>query len=146
MIQYVDGNIFDSRAQCLVNPVNCVGVMGKGLALQFKHKFPEMFTYYKKICKQNNLYIGTVAFYKHKKMSHIVCLFPTKLDWRHPSTLDYIDTSLIAFSERIAEYHISRVAFPKVGCGEGGLDFEYHVRPLLERRLGSLDIDIEVYI
>ncbi len=143
---YPDGDIFTSLAQCLINPVNCVGVMGKGLAAEFKHRFPEILPVYKKICKNGSLCIGTVGFYKTKSMSHTVCFFPTKNDWRNPSTLEYIDSSLLAFIKYAPTFKITRAAFPKVGCGEGGLHFEYHVRPLLERRFANVDMDIEVYI
>lgn len=146
MITYQSGNIFSSTMQCLVNPVNCVGVMGKGLAAEFKRHYPSCFRPYVKMCTTGNLQIGTVGFYRAKALPHMICFFPTKDHWRNPSKLEYIDSSLIAFLKYAPDFGIHTVAFPKVGCGEGGLDFEYHVRPLLEQRFHNTHYEVEVYI
>lgn len=123
-----------------------MGVMGKGLAAEFKRTYPTCFNAYKKLCRTKELQIGTVAFYKTKSLAHSICFFPTKDHWINPSKLEYIDSSLLAFLDTAPNFGITSVAFPKVGCGEGGLNFEYQVRPLLEKRLGNTSLNVEVYI
>jgi O-acetyl-ADP-ribose deacetylase (regulator of RNase III) len=145
-LTYATGNILDSSSQCLVNPVNTVGVMGKGLALDFKRAYPNMFDTYKRQCDKGAFKTGRIMFYRMKDDDHIVCLFPTKEHWRNPSKLEYIEDGLKAFVKYYAEWEITSAAFPKLGCGLGGLDWEHHVRPLMERYLGDLPIPIEIYI
>ena len=95
MIVLKSGSIFDSSAQCLVNPVNCVGVMGKGLALDFKRRYPDMFGKYAQLCSKNELSIGRIAFWKPKHTTDpIICLFPTKNHWREKSTPEIIEEGL----------------------------------------------------
>jgi O-acetyl-ADP-ribose deacetylase (regulator of RNase III) len=147
MIELKTGSIFDSDTQCLINPVNCVGVMGKGLALEFKKEFPSMFPFYRKHCLQGDLRYGTVGFYVEKsRLDKIVCLFPTKMHWRDRSTVGIIDASLRAFVKYAPTMKIKSAAFPKVGCGLGGLHFDYQVMPLLERHFFNSTLQIEVYI
>jgi O-acetyl-ADP-ribose deacetylase (regulator of RNase III) len=146
MITYVTGNIFDTSAQCLINPVNCVGVMGKGLALEFKQRYPACFTAYKKLCNTGTLQIGSVGFFRNRHIPHVICFFPTKDHWQHPSKLSYIDSSLLSFLATAPDAGITSAAFPMVGCGTGGLNFEYQVRPLLEKRLETTTMNIEVYV
>lgn len=146
MIRYVTGSIFDSKADCLVNPVNCVGVMGKGLALEFKTKYPGMAARYKDLCQLGDLRAGRVAFYVNKNPKRIICMFPTKKHWRTPSTIGILDASFIAFTKHLPELGIRSAAFPMVGCGLGGLNFEHQVKPLMEKHLKDLDLDVEVYI
>lgn len=140
------GSIFDSKADCIVNPVNCVGVMGGGLALDFKRLYPDMFSRYKLLCASNELRIGSVAFwYPSDEASHVVCLFPTKDHWRNPSTVAYIEASLRAFVEFAPLANITSVAFPKVGCGLGGLDYDLEVKPLLYHHLSNCQLTVEIY-
>ena len=146
MITYHTGSIFDSPAQCLINPVNCVGIMGKGLAAEFKTRYPSCVPPYVKLCSNGMLQIGTVGFYRSPVIPFIICYFPTKYDWRYPSKLEYIDSGLLAFLKHAPEHRIKSVAFPKVGCGEGGLNFEYQVRPLIEQRFHNTSYTVEVYI
>lgn len=147
MIEYKIGSIFESEAQCLVNPINCAGVMGKGLALDFKRQFPGMFHFYKKHCESGDLRYGTVGFWiDSNRKAKIVCLFPTKIHWRDHSTVALIDASLQAFLTYASPLKITRVAFPKIGCGLGGLDFDYQIKPLLERYFVESSILAEVYI
>lgn len=147
MIIYKTGNIFDSEAQCLVNPVNCVGVMGKGLALEYKIHYPEMFRFYQKMCKERKLNLGQVGFYALKiNPNKIICLFPTKQHWKESSTVVAIDSGLKAFVKYAPELKIQSVAFPKIGCGLGGLDFNHQIQPLFEKYFLSGDITVEIYI
>ncbi len=143
MIEYVKGNIFDSPAQVIVNPVNTVGVMGKGLALEFKKKYPEMFSAYKKMCENKALTTGKLML--HFSPDHWILLFPTKEHWRNPSKIEYIENGLKKFVNTYAEKNITSIAFPKLGCGNGELDWAV-VKPLMEKYLKPLPIDIYIYL
>jgi O-acetyl-ADP-ribose deacetylase (regulator of RNase III) len=145
-ITYTEGNIFDSSATCIVNPVNTVGVMGSGLALEFKKRYPHMFHVYTKHCNSGALQVGRIMFYRAVGDTRIICLFPTKEDWRNPSNLNYIERGLKAFTQSYQEWDIKSVAFPRLGCGLGGLDWEHHVQPMMERYLSELPIEISIYI
>ena len=143
MIEYIEGDIFDSPAQVIVNTVNTVGVMGKGLALSFKRRYPDMFESYKKVCEKHQLTIGKLML--HQEADHWILLFPTKENWRNPSKLEYIEKGLMKFVSTYAEKHITSIAFPKLGCGNGELDWNL-VRPLMERYLKPLPIDVYIYL
>lgn len=143
MIHYVSGNIFDSPAQTLVNPVNTVGVMGKGLALEFKKRYPRMFEEYKKQCRDGWLYVGSFMLWRAK--DHFVLNFPTKKHWKDPSSLIYVEAGLLSLANEYENYGISSIAFPKLGCGNGGLDWEV-VKPVMERYLQELPIDVYIYV
>jgi len=143
MIEYIEGDIFDSPAQVIVNTVNTVGVMGKGLALSFKKRYPDMFESYKKVCEKHQLTIGKLML--HQEADHWILLFPTKENWRNPSKLEYIEKGLMKFVSTYAEKHITSIAFPKLGCGNGELDWNL-VRPLMERYLKPLPIDVYIYL
>lgn len=143
MIHYVSGNIFDSPTQTLVNPVNTVGVMGKGLALEFRRRYPNMFDEYKKQCRDGWLYVGDLMLWRAK--DHFVLNFPTKKHWKEPSSLIYIEAGLLSFANKYESYGISSIAFPKLGCGNGGLDWKA-VKPVMERYLQELPIDAYIYV
>jgi O-acetyl-ADP-ribose deacetylase (regulator of RNase III) len=144
MITYVETNLFTSPAQTLVNTVNTVGVMGKGVAKRFKIVYPDMFVEYKRLCDLDELTINRLLLYRtpHKWILN----FPTKRHWRHPSHLGDIEAGLLTFHQTYAEQGVTSIAFPQLGCGNGGLDWETQVRPLMERHLASLPIDIFVHI
>ncbi len=143
MIQYIEGNIFDSPAQVIVNTVNTVGVMGKGLALSFKQRYPDMFERYKKACEKCQLAIGKLMLFYEP--DHWLLLFPTKENWRNPSKLEYIEKGLLKFVDTYADKNIVSIAFPRLGCGNGELDWN-DVRPLMEKYLKPLPIDVYIYI
>jgi len=143
MILYVKGNLFQSPAQTLVNTVNTVGVMGKGVALEFKRLFPEMYSQYRALCESGQFKIGQLWLYKTPQKW--VLNFPTKEHWRAPSRLEYIDAGLKKFVQVYSEMGIHSIAFPPLGCGNGQLDFENQVRPLMEHYLKNLPIDIFIY-
>lgn len=117
MITYIEGDLFNSPAQVLVNTVNTVGVMGKGIALEFKKRYPEMFKQYKKMCDEHKLTIGRLMLWYEQ--DHWLLQFPTKENWRNPSKIEYIEKGLAAFVKKYADYNISSIAFPKLGCGNG---------------------------
>ena len=142
MITIVHGNIFDSKAQAIVNAVNCVGVRGKGLALQYKNRYPEMFEEYRKICLNSSFYPGCLHLYNAPDRK--IINFPTKNDWRQKSDYSYIETGLETFKNVYESWGIVSVAFPPLGCGLGGLDQE-KVLAMIKEKLEDLPIDIEFY-
>ena len=143
MLKYVEGDLFSSPAQVLVNTVNTVGVMGKGIALEFKKRYPEMFLQYKEQCDKHKLVIGKLMLWYEP--DHWLLQFPTKEHWRNPSKLEYIEKGLMAFVRKYADYNISSIAFPKLGCGNGELDWN-DVKPLMEKYLKDLPIDVYIYL
>ncbi len=142
MYQYVEGNLFETPAQTLVNTVNTVGAMGKGIAKEFKRLFPEMFVEYQKHCESKDLRVGSLWLYQTR--NKWVLNFPTKTHWRQPSNMEYLEAGLKTFAARYNEMRITSVAFPRLGCGNGELDW-LGVRPLMDRYLRRLPIDIYVY-
>lgn len=141
MITIKTGNIFDSTADVLVNPVNCVGVMGAGLALAFKNKYPDMFAYYHDLCKGHNLFLGYPAIYNGTPR---VLLFPTKGHWREKSEMVNIEHGLEFFAKNAENWNVQSVAFPLLGAGLGGLSKNDVLRVMCDR-LAVLDIPIEIY-
>lgn len=143
MITYVEGNLFTSPAQVLVNTVNTAGIMGKGIARDFKRIYPDMYHIYRRYCDNKHLTIG--ALHLHKTPHKWIMNFPTKRHWRSPSRLDYIARGLRTFCDTYSEAAITSVAFPALGCGNGQLDYDGQVRPLLEEYLSPLPIPIFIY-
>lgn len=146
MIKYVRGDLLKSPAQVLVNTVNTVGVMGAGIALQFKEQYPEMFQKYQLLCKKKLLDIGKLYLWKPTNTSSKeILLFPTKKHWLNLSELNWIEAGLQKFVENYERLNIKSIAFPKLGCGNGGLSW-HNVKPSMEKYLGPLPIEIYVYI
>ena len=144
MITYVESDLFDSPAQVLVNTVNTVGVMGKGIARRFKQAFPEMFREYQILCEAGQLTIGRLWLYRDA--DRWILNFPTKKHWRNPSRPEYVEAGLQRFVEMYSETGITQIAFPQLGCGNGELDWESQVRPLMETYLAKLSIDVFVHL
>lgn len=144
MLTYVIDNIFLSPALVITNPVNTVGVMGKGLAAQFRAHYPEMDQQYRELCERGAFNTGQLWLYKtpHKWVLN----FPTKAHWRNPSKLEYVESGLRKFIETYAEKGMTSVSFPLLGAGLGGLDWEAEVRPLMEDMLGPLPINTYVHL
>lgn len=144
MITYVQGDLFTSPAHVLVNTVNTVGVMGKGIAKEFKDVFPEMFEVYQDLCERGELTVGKLLLYRtpHKWILN----FPTKRNWRQRSKIEDIEAGLKTFVARYSQLDLTSIAFPQLGCGNGELDWEEQVRPLMERYLGSLPVDVYIHI
>jgi len=143
MINIKLGNIFESEMKTLVNTVNCVGVMGKGIAKIYKDKYPKMFEEYKDMCTQKLIHPGCLYPYYEDKYVKILN-FPTKQHWRSSSKIEYIQDGLDWFVQNYKELGITSIAFPPLGCGNGGLDWET-VGPLMYKELKDLPIDIEIY-
>lgn len=143
MIEYIEGDIFESPAQVIVNTVNTVGVMGKGLALSFKERYPQMYEKYKMACEKHLLTVGKLMLIY--EVDHWLLMFPTKENWRNPSKLEYIEKGLMKFVQTYAEKNITSIAFPRLGCGNGELNWA-DVKPLMERYLKKLPIDVYIYL
>jgi len=137
------GDILESNATTLVNTVNCVGVMGKGIAQDFKKKFPDMYKDYKNACDLGKVEPGVPYIYKDILGTSIVN-FPTKLHWRSPSKLNDIVKGLGIFLDKYKNWGIKSVAFPPLGCGNGGLEWNV-VGPIMFQNLSSIDIPVEIY-
>ena len=144
MMTYVVGDLFESPARVLVNTVNTVGVMGKGIAKDFKRIYPEMFRKYQELCEKKLLVVGKLWLYKTP--NKCILNFPTKTTWRKSSKVEYIERGLEAFVNGYEKRGITSIAFPPLGCGNGELDWENQVRPLMERYLHQLPIDIFVHL
>lgn len=141
MVQIIKGDIFDSDTQTLVNTVNCVGVMGKGIALIFKQKYPKMFERYKELCNQKQIKIGRLWLYKNEKKW--ILNFPTKDHWRNPSEVDYLKLGLQKFVDTYEAKGITSISFPLLGASNGGLDPDVSLRIMKEY---LKDVKIPVYI
>lgn len=136
--------IFDSSAQTLVNTINCVGVMGKGLALEFKNRYPEMFKKYKSFCDNGVFKPGVLWIYKADDGKWILN-FPTKIDWKNPSKIEYIEEGLKKFVEIWEDKGITSIAFPLLGCKNGALDPD-DVIPLMKKYLKQCEgLDVTIY-
>lgn len=147
MIHYKTGNLLDSEAEALVNTVNTVGVMGKGIALQFKNMFPNNFKLYASACKNKELKIGKLLVTKEEVLllgKKTIINFPTKTNWRLPSEYQYIESGLVELLKVIKEKNIKSIAIPPLGAGNGGLDWN-KVKQILEKYLSNLDCEIFIY-
>jgi O-acetyl-ADP-ribose deacetylase (regulator of RNase III) len=146
MITYKTGNLLEAPVEALVNAVNTVGVMGKGIALQFKNAFPENFRVYSDTVKSGSFHLGEVLVVPVKAIGSVrfVVNFPTKAHWQFPSKMEWIQSGLKDLQTKIQEYGIRSIALPRLGCGNGGLDWN-QVRPQIEKELGDLDADIIVF-
>lgn len=147
MMRFVQGNLLEARVEALVNTVNTVGVMGKGIALMFKEAFRDNFLAYEDACKRKEVKIGHMFVTENRILNgpHWIINFPTKKHWLHPSKLEWIIEGLADLRRVIREHHIHSIALPPLGSGNGGLDWN-DVRAEIERALGELDdVDIVVY-
>lgn len=147
MITYIKGDLLQSRAEAIVNTVNTVGVMGKGIAYQFKKAFPHNFQLYKRACDSRELVVGKMLVVRDNNMmigNKIIINFPTKTDWRKPSEYPYIEQGLDSLIAVIHEYKIKSIAIPPLGAGNGGLHWE-NVKAMLEQKLSVLT-DVEIFI
>ncbi len=147
MIKYVTGNILESNAAALINTVNTVGVMGKGIALQFKKAYHNNYKAYVEACKKNEIEIGKLFIIKDSNLSSgekYIVNFPTKKDWRKPSEYSFIDAGLDDLIRVLKEYNIKSIAIPPLGAGNGGLEWE-KVKKIIEHKLSNLDVEIIVF-
>lgn len=143
MVKTIIADIFKSKAQTLVNTVNCVGIMGKGLALEFKNRFPDMFRDYLARCQRGEVKLGRPYLFK-SLIPPWILLFPTKQDWRSVSKLSDIEAGLCYLESNYKEWGITSIAVPPLGCGLGELEWTV-VGPTLYRHLAKLEIPVELY-
>ncbi len=139
----IRGNMFNSKAQALVNTVNCVGVMGKGLALEFRRRYPKMFKEYQDACKNGELQPGRILPYRNGETW--ILNFAIKKDWKHPSKVEWIENCLKEFVSRYRDIGIKSVAFPWMGAMNGKIPIE-KIKKIMRDYLSNLtDINVEVY-
>jgi O-acetyl-ADP-ribose deacetylase (regulator of RNase III) len=139
MIRYAAGNLLLADVDALVNTVNTVGVMGKGVALQFKEAFPANFFAYEEACKRGEAQIGKMFVTETGRLDgpRWIINFPTKKDWRHPSKLEYVRAGLVDLVNVVREREIRSIALPPLGCGHGGLDWA-QVKQAIEAAMADL--------
>ncbi|HVO99163.1 MAG TPA: macro domain-containing protein [Bryobacteraceae bacterium] len=146
-MKFLEGNLLDAPTEAVVNTVNTVGVMGKGIALMFKDAFPENFRAYEEAAKRKQVRIGQMFVTENRTLDGPKWLinFPTKKHWRQPSRLEWIVEGLQDLRRLIEEKKIRSIALPPLGCGNGGLEWS-EVRPEIERALGQLsNVDVLVF-
>lgn len=147
VLRYTQGNLLQAEAEALVNSVNCVGVMGKGIALMFKEAFPENFRRYATACKRDEVRVGEMFVTEGPALKgpRWIVNFPTKNHWRNRTKIEWIRDGLADLRRVIKEKRIRSIALPPLGCGNGGLSWAI-VRPLIEDAVGNLqDVDVLVY-
>lgn len=153
MIEYIENrDIFDSEADAFVNPVNSKGTMGKGIALEFKKRFPEYFPPYKHACDVGKLRPGNLLFVQITVLPEYfgckkpaVIMFPTKNHWRGKSRIEWIEKGLDFLRKHYREWRLNSIAMPQLGCGLGGLEWD-QVEPLIEKYFKNEPIKVEVYL
>jgi O-acetyl-ADP-ribose deacetylase (regulator of RNase III) len=140
MLELVEGNLLEAETDALVNTVNTEGVMGKGIALQFKTKFPEMYLAYRSACQNGEVQPGRMHVFQLGEGSQprLIINFPTKREWRSPSRMEDIESGLNALAQEIRIRAIRSIALPALGCGNGGLGWS-EVYPRIRDVLGTLD-------
>lgn len=146
MIKYTQGNLLEAPAEALVNTVNTVGVMGKGIALMFKEKFPENMKAYAKACKAKEVITGKMFVTQTgEELPRWIINFPTKQHWRAKSKMEWIEEGLIDLKQFIVDNKVNSIAIPPLGAGNGGLNW-HEVKPKIESALGDIqNIEILIY-
>jgi O-acetyl-ADP-ribose deacetylase (regulator of RNase III) len=142
MIEIIKGNIFGSNCQCIVNTVNCVGVMGAGIAYECRLRYPQMFERYSELCKENLIKIGTLWLFKSN--DKWILNFPTKYHWKYESKLEYLEKGLQKFLDTYKEKGITSIAFPLLGASNGGISESVSIE-LMKKYLETCDIHVEIY-
>ena len=144
-ITFKKGNIFSSDKQTIVNTINCVGVMGKGVALGFRLRYPEMYEKYRELCKTKQIAIGKLWLYKQSREGlQWILNFPTKIHWKYPSKMEYLEAGLQKFVDTYEEKGITSIAFPLLGTHNGGLD-KIEVLDTMHSFLEKCSIPIDIY-
>ena len=143
MVKLVTGNLFDTEAQTLVNAVNCAGVMGKGIALAFKRRYPAMFADYIARCEDGRVRLGELYLYRGDSFPYILNC-PTKKHWRSAAKLEDIADGLAHLEAHYRAWGITSLAVPALGCGAGQLAWGV-VGPVLREALRRLEITVDLY-
>jgi O-acetyl-ADP-ribose deacetylase (regulator of RNase III) len=146
VIRLQRGDLFQSTAEAWVNTVNTQGVMGKGLAYEFKKRFPENYKFYQQACKQGQVQIGKMLVFPTQQLQpQYIINFPTKRQWRQKAKLEYIQQGLQDLVRVVQQYGIRSVAIPPLGCGQGGLRWE-EVKPLIEQAFAALpEVEVQLF-
>jgi O-acetyl-ADP-ribose deacetylase (regulator of RNase III) len=139
MIEFKQGDLLEEKTEALVNAINCVGVMGKGIALQFKRAFPDNFKQYKIACDAQKVKPGMMFTVLTESLFHprYIINFPTKRHWKEKSNLEDVQAGLKALVQEIQQKEIRSIAVPPLGCGNGGLDWSL-VKPSIADAFASL--------
>lgn len=146
-MKYITGNMLEADTEALVNTVNTVGVMGKGIALQFKERFPVNFKIYVDACKKGEMKVGKMLVVKEHTLNgeKLIINFPTKTEWYKKSQYSYIEEGLKDLEMVIEKYNIKSIAIPPLGCGNGGLKWE-KVKLMMDKHLGRFShVNIQIY-
>src|SRR5690606_19804157 len=146
-MKFITGNLLNAETQAIVNTVNTVGVMGKGIALQFKERFPQNYKAYADACKKGLVVIGKMFVFNESDLlneNKIIVNFPTKEEWYRKSQYSYIEEGLKDLVRVIRDNNIKSISIPPLGCGNGGLTWD-KVKDMMTKYLGDLD-DVEVFV
>lgn len=143
MLLNIRGDILKSTTEAIVNPVNCEGIMGKGLAYQVRNMYPKTYREYKIACKEERLQIGKMHWTKEN--NKIIINFPTKNKWREKSRISYITEGLVSLRYLVKELNITSIAVPPLGCGLGGLNWS-QVSQILTNFLEPISDNVTIYI
>lgn len=141
MIKITDSTVFNVCADCIVNTINCVGFMGKGIALEFALRYPELEKEYVEECHKKQIHTGTVYFYEIDGQK--IINFPTKFHFKYPSQMEWIEQGLQYFVNNYKKWNIKSIAFPILGATNGGLD-KKEVEEVMNKYLSNLDIDVYI--
>lgn len=142
-MKIIEGNIFTTECQTIVNTVNCFGIMGAGIALECRYRYPDMFERYKEMCDKKLLDIGKLYLYQSSE--RWILNFPTKKHWKFPTKPIYLEKGLLKFKETYEQKKITSIAFPLLGAQNGGLSKDESLE-LLQKHLKGIEIPIEIYI
>ena len=141
MIKVTDSTVFNTDAECIVNTINCVGFMGRGIALEFALRYPKLEEQYIVECRKNLIHTGRVYFYNIDGQK--IINFPTKFHFKYPSQIEWIEQGLQFFVENYKKWNIKSIAFPILGSLNGGLDGKV-VEGLMKQYLSNVDIDVYI--
>ena len=145
MIRFKQGDIFGQRVEAIVNPVNCVGTMGKGLALQFRERFPDNFKEYARACREQYVQPGRMLVYKTwNQYPQYIINFPTKRHWRENSRIEDIESGITALAGEITRRRINSIAIPPLGAGLGGLNWQVVRKAIIQELEVLTDVEIIV--
>lgn len=146
MLVYQKGNIWSTACECIVVPVNTVGVAGAGMALEFSQRYSDLATDYRRLCKSGNLRIGSIRHLSSVEDGSYILLFPTKEHYKNPSKIEWIEAGLQVWAKQVNEgCPYKSIAFPLLGAGLGGLPTDL-VRSTMEKHLNKVDdLYIEIW-
>ncbi|MBW4421800.1 MAG: macro domain-containing protein [Myxacorys californica WJT36-NPBG1] len=142
-LQIIKGNLFTSTCQTLVNTINCVGVMGAGIALEFRLRYPEMYERYIQLCQQKEIDIGKLWIYKTDQ--RWILNFPTKKHWKYNSELRFLELGLHKFIDTYESKGITSIAFPMLGTQNGGISVDDSLA-VMKRYLSGCSLPVEIYL